>query len=130
LQIDRGQRGRKLAQIGSRGTDLAGELAEAPVCWRDRFVGTGQHQRQALGIVTVRLDMDQCAFDHSGTAAFGPAAHRAGQIVQREISLVIGSREPFRGVAAIVRAARDIDFGAAADIAARIENLHVHGKPP
>ena len=36
LQVDAGERGGKLAQIGGRGADQAGELPEAPVRRRDR----------------------------------------------------------------------------------------------
>jgi hypothetical protein len=45
LQVDAGERRGKLAQIGRRRTDQAGELAEAPMGRCDWLVGAGQHQR-------------------------------------------------------------------------------------
>jgi len=128
LQVDCGERRRQLAQIGSGGADLARELAKAPVRRSDRRVSAGQDQRQALGIGPVGLDVDQGGFDNAGPASLRPAAHRGGQIVQREEPLVIWPREPFGRDAPHAFAARDIDLVAGAGVAAGIENLHVHGK--
>ncbi len=69
LQVNRRQWRGKLAQIGSGGTDLARELAETPMRRRYGCIGAGQNQRQTLGIVATRLDMDERAFDDTGTAA-------------------------------------------------------------
>ncbi len=46
LQVDAGERGRKLAQIRGRRTDKAGELAEAPMGWQDGRIAAWQHQRE------------------------------------------------------------------------------------
>ena len=86
LQIDAGERGRKLAQIGCRRADQAGELAETPMRRRDGRVSTGQHQRQPLGIVAARLDADGLAFDDPGLAAFGPPLHRIVEVGERQDS--------------------------------------------
>ena len=51
LQVDRGERGWKLAQIRGRRADQAGELTETPVSRRDRRLGAGKHQREAFGVV-------------------------------------------------------------------------------
>jgi hypothetical protein len=96
LQVDRGERGRELAQIGGGRADLARQLAEAPVRRRDGRIGAGQDQRQPLGIVAVCLDMDERALDHARPAAFGTPAHRTRQLAKREKALVIGPREPLR----------------------------------
>ena len=96
LQIVRRERRRQLAQIGSGCADLARQLAEAPMSRRYRRVGSGQDQRQSLGIVPVRLDEDKGALDDASPAALGPAAHGAGQIAEREEPVVIGPREPLR----------------------------------
>ena len=62
------------------------------------------------------------------SATLGPAAHRAGQLVQRKKPLVVGPREPLRRHPTHAGAARNIDLIPAAHIAPRFENLHVHGK--
>ena len=94
LQVDRRERCRKLTQIGRGRAYLACQLAEAPMGRRHRRVRAGQDQRQALGIVPVRLDVDQRTFDDAGAAAFGSTPHRAGQIAQRQKALIVGPREP------------------------------------
>jgi hypothetical protein len=91
-------------------------------------IGTGQDQRQALGIVPVCLDMDERGFDDAGPAALGTPAHRAGQIAEREEPFVIGPREPLRRNPPDPCPARHINLVTAARIAVGIENLHIHGK--
>ena len=75
LQIDRGERRRKLAQIGSRSAYLAGQLPKAPVGWRHRCLGTRQHESQAFRIIAVCFDMDQRRLDHARPAPVRPTAH-------------------------------------------------------
>jgi hypothetical protein len=83
LQIDRRQRRWKLAQISRGRANLTRQLAEAPVGRRDRRIGAGQDQRQALGIVAVCLDMDERALDHASAAAVRTPAHRTRQVAKR-----------------------------------------------
>lgn len=128
LQVDRRERRGQLAQIGGGRADLTGELAETPMRRGNWRIGTRQDQGKVLGIVPVRLDVDEGGFDNAGPASLGSAAHRAGQIVQREEPLVIGPREPFGRDAADAFTARDIDLITTIRIAAGIKNLHVHGK--
>ena len=96
LQVDRRERCRKLTQIGCGRAHLACQLAEAPMGRRHRRVRAGQDQRQALGILPVRLDVDERAFDDAGPTALGTPAHGPRQIAKREKPFVIGPREPFR----------------------------------
>jgi hypothetical protein len=71
LQVDRGERRGKLAQIGCRRADQARELAEAPMGRGDGRIRAWQDQRQPFRVATVRLDMDERAFHHAGPAAIG-----------------------------------------------------------
>lgn len=50
LQVDRGQRRRKLAEVGRRRADLACELAEAPVGRRDRCIRAGYLLADEVGL--------------------------------------------------------------------------------
>ena len=74
LQIDAGERRRKLPQISGGRADERGELAEAPMGRRDRRFGARQHERQTVGIIAGRLDPDGGAFDRPGPATLGAAA--------------------------------------------------------
>jgi hypothetical protein len=58
LQVDPGKGGRKLAQIGGRRTDKAGQLAK-PVGRGNRALVTRRHQHQAFGIVAFGLNPDR-----------------------------------------------------------------------
>ena len=130
LQVDSRERGGELAKIGGWRPDLGGQLAEAPVSRRDGSLGAGQDQRQPLGIAAARFDMDERGFDHTRPAALRPVPHRAGQVAERQEPLVVGAREPLRRNPADACPACDIHLVTAAEIAAGVENLHVHGKSP
>ena len=128
LQVDAGERGRELPQIGGRRADQAGELAEAPMRRRNRRIGTGQDQRQPLRIVAAGLDADQRAFDDAGPAALRAVLTAVRQVGERQIALVRRPGEPFRRHAADALAAADIHLVTAAASRRRIENLHLcHG---
>ena len=127
LQVDAGERGGKLAQIGGRRTHEASELAEAPVGRSDRSISARQDQGEALRIVAARFDLDVGAFHGTGAAALGPGADRACEIGERQEAFVVGSREPLGRDAADALAARDIHLVAAACAGAGIKDLHVHG---
>ena len=120
MQIDAGQRGRKLPQIGGRSADLARELPKAPMRRRNGLIRAGKDERQALGIGAVRLDMDEGGFDDAGPAALGSIAHCGGQFAERQEALVIRAREPFRGYAADALAAIDIHLVATAQVTAGV----------
>ncbi len=130
LQIDAGQRGGKLAQIGGRRPDLGRELAEGPMVRLDGRVRAGQHQRQPLGIGAAGLHMDAGRLHQARPAVIGPAPHHRGQFAERQEALVIRPGEPFRRHAADPLAARDIHLVAATSVATGIQNLHVHGDHP
>jgi hypothetical protein len=76
LQIDAGKRRGKLAQIGRRRTNQAGELAEAPMGRRDRRIGVRQDECQVFRIVAMGFDADRRALDRPRAAALGAAFHR------------------------------------------------------
>ena len=105
LQVDPRKRRRKLAQIGRRCTHKAGELAEAPMGRGNRRVGSGHDQRQRLRIVAAGLDADRRTLDYARPAAVRAALDRRLKRRQRQVALVVGSREPFRRDAAVVAAA-------------------------
>jgi hypothetical protein len=88
LQIDAGERRRELTQVSGRRAHQAGELAEAPMGWRDWRVGAGQHQREALGVVAAGFYSDRCALHGPGPAALGPATHGREQLREGQIPLV------------------------------------------
>lgn len=127
MQVNARQRRRKLAQIDGGRADLTGELAEAPMRWRDRRVRSGQDQGQAFWIGAAGFDVDERRFDHARPAAFGPVADRAGQFIEGQIALVGRAGEPFGRHSPDTLAAADIDLVAAAHVTAGAENLHVHG---
>ena len=110
LEIDAGKRRGELAQIARWRADEAGELPERPMGRRDRFVTAGHDQRQALGIVAARLDPHLARLDRPGGGALRPRQGCGVQLAQREISLVIGAREPFGRDAPDAPAPRDIDL--------------------
>ena len=115
LQIDAGQRRRKLAQIGGRRADQAGELAEAPMGRRDRRVRAGQ--RSAPGARHRRGSpppgSPRSRRFGSGCARSGRARRRSSSD-KRQIALVGRPRKPFRGHAADPLAAAHIHLVAAA----------------
>ena len=78
LQIDAGERGRKLAQIAGGRADQAAELAEAPMRRRDRLGLAGQDEREALGVVPRRLDAHVPALERCGRGAIGASLHGRG----------------------------------------------------
>ena len=94
-QVDPRQRRRQLPQVGRRGTDDAGQLAERPMRGRDRFMRFRKDQEKPLGAVTRGLDPDIRRLYHPAAAAFRPALHIGPEIVERQIPLVIGTVEPF-----------------------------------
>jgi len=71
--------------------------------------------------------MDERAIHHTGPAALGATMNVVVKRRQGQVALVRRSGEPFGGHAADPFAASHIHLIAAARIAARIENLHVHG---
>lgn len=125
LQVDTCQRRRQLAQIGSGRTDERRQLPETPVGRRDRLLGTGQDQVEPLGIVATRFDPDRRTFDRACAAALGAAFDRCHQRIERQITLVGGTTEPFRRYPTDPLAATDIDLVAAAPVGARVENLNL-----
>ncbi|MEY9529619.1 hypothetical protein ABIF70_010760 [Bradyrhizobium japonicum] len=128
LQIDTGQRCRKLPQIGRWRSDQAGKLTEAPMGRRDRRIRAGQHQRQAFGIVAARLDPDRRALDGSGAAPLCPATDGGVEVRQGQVTLVRRPREPFRRYTADPLAAAHIHLVAASAVASGVQNLHMgHG---
>ena len=128
LQVDPRQRGGKLPQVRRGRPDHAGQLAEGPMRGCHGRLGTGQHQRQPLGVVAARLHLDRGALDDARAAARGTGAHGLGQFGEREVALVIGAREPFRRHAPHTFAPPDIDLVAARHIAPSFENLTLdHG---
>ena len=131
LQIDAGERRRKLTQIGGGRADQAGELTEAPVGWRDRRVSLGQHQFQPLGVVARRLHADGLALDDARLAAFGSVLHRIMQVREGQIPLVGRTVEPFRRHAANVLAPADVQLITVRRSAYRRLNFHLgHGLAP
>jgi hypothetical protein len=128
LQIDAGEQSRELAEIGRRRADQAGELAEAPVGWCDRYVSAGQRKRQTLGVVAAGLYPDGRALDGSGSAAFGPTVDGDKEVRQGQVALIRWPREPLRGYATDPLAAADVDLVAAGTVASGVENFNVgHG---
>ncbi len=89
LQIDAGERGGELTEIGGGRADLGGELAEAPVRRHDRRLRPRQDQREALTVAAVRLDVDEVGRDDAGAAAFRPIAQGASEITERQEPLVV-----------------------------------------
>ena len=80
---------------------------------RDRFVTSRHDQGQPLGIVAAGLHPDGTALHGTGLRAFGAAAHCVIKIGQAQITLVVGSRKPFRRHAANPLAARYVHAKAA-----------------
>jgi hypothetical protein len=95
LQVDAGQRRRKLPQIGRRRSDQARELTEAPMGRRDWRIRAGQHQRQALCVDWLppgspRSRRYGCGFArsvharrHRGRTGKGSARRRASKTIRR-----------------------------------------------
>ena len=108
LQIDAGERGRELAQIGGRCADQARQLAEAPVCRCDGHVAPGRisvsrsassrlasTRIASLSTMRVRLRSDR-------------VLDRRLEVGQGQVALVVRPVEPFRRHAADTLAAADI----------------------
>lgn len=94
-QVDPGQRRRQLSQVGGRGPNDTGKLAEGPMRRRDRLMCLRQHQVQPLGVVARGFDADVRRLHDPAAAALGAALHIGPEIVEREIPLVIRPVEPF-----------------------------------
>ena len=130
LQVDPRQRRGQLSQIGRGGTDEARELAEGPMRRRDGFICARQDKAQLLRVVAMRLDTDRRALHRARPAPLCPALDGRKEIVERQIPLVIRSREPLGRHAINIRTARHIHLVAAADITPGIDNFGIHGFSP
>ena len=74
---------------------------------------------QAFAVVPRRLDANVGRLNHTAAAALGPALHAAPQIVERQISLIIGTVEPFGRHSPVPLSPADIHFPAT-----RLHRLH------
>ena len=95
LEVYSGERCRKVAQIGSRSPDQAGELTERPVGGRDRLCFARNDEAEALGIVHASLDADVAAFDDACACAVSATANALIEVVEGEEFFVVGARKPF-----------------------------------
>src|SRR5258708_37430921 len=71
--------------------------------------------------------MDERAFDQAGPAAVRTIAHRPGEFVERQITLIRRTGKPLRGYPTDAFAATHIHSVTATGVAAGIKNLHIHG---
>jgi hypothetical protein len=93
----------------------------------DRRVRAGQHQGQALGGGTACFHTDERTFDHARPTALRAITHRAGQFVERQITLIRRTGKPIRGHPTDALAATHVHSATAAGVAAGTENLLIHG---
>jgi hypothetical protein len=132
LHVDAGERGGKLAEVARRRADQTGELAERPMGRLDRLVATGYDEREAFGIVARGFDPDRPRFDGPGCRTIGAGLHRLVELGQRQIALVVGTREPLRTDAGDTLTPRDVDLVAAGrgGLAGGLGKDSSHGKSP
>jgi len=131
LQVDAGERRRKLPQIGGGGAHQRGELAEAPVGRRDGRVRTRKSQVEPFGIIAVGLDPHGGALDGAGPAPIRAALHRRHQLRQGAISLVRWPVEPLGRHPPDPLASAHIHLIAAPRIGPGVQNLHIgHRRSP
>ncbi len=96
LQVDAGERRRKLPQVRRRRANQARELAKAPMRRREGRLRARQAQGEPFRVIAARLDMNGGALDGSHAAALRPAAHGGVKLGQREVLFVVRPREPLR----------------------------------
>jgi hypothetical protein len=93
----------------------------------DRRVRAGQHQAKRWGSARLASTLDERAFDHARPTALRAITHRAGQFVERQITLIRRTGKPIRGHPTDALAATHVHSATAAGVAAGIENLQIHG---
>lgn len=132
LEVDRRQRGRKVAEVAGRRTHQRGQLTKRPVCWRDGRRPTRQRQRHPAHVVRPRFHTDGAGLNRAGDSPLGSSPDRCIERAERQITLIIRPRKPFRRYALDALAARDIDLEAALPPGCGILNLkheNLHRRP-